>query len=456
MTDSRRGFLAALGAGTAGLALPAVAAASTGEQHASHATATSRRQASVATDYTTGVPYSDRKTFQDFATYGDDGPYTPSNYEERAVTSTIAHSGPQPIPGVPDEVQYTVVVSTTAATAYVDANREFVAGGENVSKIENHVDWPGDVARTQFPDDEDWVGGHRGRDSGDSLPNLRDDDTLVGAVFDVAFDFVTGAIPFVSEAFTVLDFVTDLADVYGDASQHTATFDYEQFRPESYVTTHRKFTLQLNRDDVAALSFSTTVDLLRKDDGDVTFQHELELDPDAFVSDVDGHPFEREIRTLVDEGVVSGYSDGTFRPERTLTRAEYAALLASAFDPNPATRPDFTDVGGHWAESAIRDVAGAGFFGGYPDGTFRPDETVSKLESIVALDSGLGYDGGDTSVVDDYYDDAADVPDWAREPVADVHEAWGGIENYPTSRSLDPLVGCTRAHAAKYVYEGTG
>jgi subtilisin family serine protease len=182
--------------------------------------------------------------------------------------------------------------------------------------------------------------------------------------------------------------------------------------------------------------------------------------------DIRDHPFQSEIRILAAEDTISGYDDGWFRPERSLTRAEFATMLAVALDLDPDDRPQFSDVDGHWARENIRTVAGAGFFGGYPDGTFRPDNSVSTVEALVALSSGLGYSGGDPAVLADAYDDAEAIPDWARQAIANVHAQWGGIERYERRQqdgrvvyvdtaALDPTDEATRAEAAYYVFQAS-
>ncbi len=86
-------------------------------------------------------------------------------------------------------------------------------------------------------------------------------------------------------------------------------------------------------------------------------------------------------------GYLRGYPDGTFRPEKEVTRAEVAVLLNKAFAPQAGGRTgkDFRDLAGHWAAGDIEELARAGILGGYPDGTFRPDRTMSRAEVAGAL-----------------------------------------------------------------------
>ncbi|MFZ5643046.1 MAG: S-layer homology domain-containing protein [Bacillota bacterium] len=94
------------------------------------------------------------------------------------------------------------------------------------------------------------------------------------------------------------------------------------------------------------------------------------------------------INYLVSKGIISGYSDGTFRPAEGITRAETAALLikAAGIEPASAGGPTFNDVNpGHWAYGVIEAAAAAGFVKGYPDGTFRPESLVTRSEIAVLI-----------------------------------------------------------------------
>ncbi|MDH7576592.1 MAG: S-layer homology domain-containing protein [Bacillota bacterium] len=86
-------------------------------------------------------------------------------------------------------------------------------------------------------------------------------------------------------------------------------------------------------------------------------------------------------------GYLQGYPDGTFRPEQNVTRAEVAVILNKAFKPRAGsgTPKLFRDVAGHWAAADIGELAGDGILGGYPDGTFRPQRTMSRAEVAGAM-----------------------------------------------------------------------
>ena len=107
-------------------------------------------------------------------------------------------------------------------------------------------------------------------------------------------------------------------------------------------------------------------------------------------SDIAGHWAEDWMEELYDVGLTSGYPDGTYRPQNQVTRAEMAVFLLRAkhgagYSPPAASGGAFSDVGGHWAEGWIEQLADEGITGGYPDGTYRPNNPVNRAEMAVFL-----------------------------------------------------------------------
>jgi len=103
-------------------------------------------------------------------------------------------------------------------------------------------------------------------------------------------------------------------------------------------------------------------------------------------SDVSGHWAEKYIEELYDQGITGGYPDGTYRPENLVTRAEMAIFLLKGIGATPPpsdSRHPFSDIGGHWAEAYIEELYDQGITGGYPDGTYRPgtDDTLRHLST---------------------------------------------------------------------------
>lgn len=97
----------------------------------------------------------------------------------------------------------------------------------------------------------------------------------------------------------------------------------------------------------------------------------------------------RHISTMENAGIVKGYPDGSFLPERPITRAEFAAI-ASRFDKlNEQANTMFSDISGHWAEKYIVSAANKGWIKGYKDGTFKPNQYITRAEAMAFINSVL-------------------------------------------------------------------
>jgi len=113
----------------------------------------------------------------------------------------------------------------------------------------------------------------------------------------------------------------------------------------------------------------------------------------AAPADVVDTDYEEAVETLMALGIVNGYPDGTYRPANVVTRAEMAKLLivALGYEELSGGAASFSDTAGHWAEGYIALATGLGIVQGYPDGTFKPDATVSFDEAVTMILRALGY-----------------------------------------------------------------
>lgn len=172
-------------------------------------------------------------------------------------------------------------------------------------------------------------------------------------------------------------------------------------------------------------------------------------------SDYWASPF---IQALAQRNIISGFPDGTFRPNQPVSRAEFAAMIQNAFNQDPVrqiTPEGFTDVSpGFWANSAIQEAYQTGFMSGYPGNLFLPNQQIRKVEAIVALTTGLGLQTSDNplGVVNTYYTDASAIPNYALNNVAAATEA-NLVVNYPNVNQLNPLDPLTRAEASAILYQ---
>ena len=98
-----------------------------------------------------------------------------------------------------------------------------------------------------------------------------------------------------------------------------------------------------------------------------------------------GQWFNHAVSTLSSMGIVKGHNDGTFAPNASITRAEFAAIAARFDDKNTDTSSKFTDIASHWAKNEIGIAANKGWINGYPDGTFRPNQYITRAEAMTLV-----------------------------------------------------------------------
>ncbi|MFM6814175.1 MAG: S-layer homology domain-containing protein, partial [Dolichospermum sp.] len=167
-------------------------------------------------------------------------------------------------------------------------------------------------------------------------------------------------------------------------------------------------------------------------------------------SDIQNHWSRAFIEALAARGILKGYPDGTFRPDNPVTRAEFAAIMAAVF--SPAVKREyagFVDVPDtHWGFKAIKKVYESGFLTGYPNKRFGIDENIFKGDVLVAMVNGLGIAaqvGLDlVSKLAEIYQDGALIPYYGINQIA-VATRVGWVVNYPQVKILNYKTAATRA-----------
>ena len=142
-----------------------------------------------------------------------------------------------------------------------------------------------------------------------------------------------------------------------------------------------------------------------------TIKEDDELRVGSLYPDVaSDHFFFGYIHDIRERGIMSGDANGLFHPERAMTRAEMAKVIAEAFISaerlsSDDVSPGFADVpAGHWASRYIAAIASTGLTSGYPDGTFRPDQPIARSEFAAFLARAIGLD-------DSVHRDAGEITD---------------------------------------------
>jgi parallel beta-helix repeat protein len=161
------------------------------------------------------------------------------------------------------------------------------------------------------------------------------------------------------------------------------------------------------------------------------------------------------IQELASRNIIKGFPDGSFRPNDPVTRAQFAALLSQAMNKSPIrSSATFADVAAnYWAATAIQKAYTTGFMSGYSATTFRPNENISRVQILVSLANGLGYTP--TKPIDATlrsYSDANTIPAYARNSVGAATEN-RMVVNYPNLKLLNPNQPATRAEVAAFIYQ---
>lgn len=167
----------------------------------------------------------------------------------------------------------------------------------------------------------------------------------------------------------------------------------------------------------------------------------------SVIGDTVGHWAEAVISQAVSAGVVSGYPDGTFKPDADVTRAEFAVMLINALNvPTPGTTLTFTDSSdiGAWAQAAVAQAVQAGILNGYSDGSFRPDAVITRAEMAVMAARALKLPAAVPSGPV-FADDQA-IPSWAKGAAAALKNA--EVIQGTGANVFKPAARTTRAEAA--------
>ncbi len=135
----------------------------------------------------------------------------------------------------------------------------------------------------------------------------------------------------------------------------------------------------------AALLFTMVTAVSAAEGDTVTL---TDINPDTAVG--------KAVNKLVSVGIINGYEDGTYRPDNTITRAEFAKVIATFLGLGEfasGAPSGFADVDStnHWAQKYIKLAVDKGIVLGYEDGTFRPDNPVKNSEAIKMVVCALGY-----------------------------------------------------------------
>ncbi len=165
-------------------------------------------------------------------------------------------------------------------------------------------------------------------------------------------------------------------------------------------------------------------------------------------SDTKGHWAESYINAGVSAGYIGGYSDGTFKPDKAVTRAEFAKMINLAIGISNTTTISFSDVSSSsWYYSDVRKAVSAGYITGYEDSTFRADNNIVRQEAAVIIARIITNPTVSKTIATG---DKSSIASWALSAVNKVYAKGymtGDANNY-----YRPTGSLTRAEAAKIIY----
>jgi hypothetical protein len=163
------------------------------------------------------------------------------------------------------------------------------------------------------------------------------------------------------------------------------------------------------------------------------------------------YPF---IKALQKQEIIVMTPGQKFNPEGTITRAEYAELIANSFDIEEQREAiQFKDISTDSAQKISRAVK-QNFLSGYPDQTFHPNQPITRAHVLLSLVNGLGLTStANPEEVLVIYKDQNDIPDYAKSAIATATEK-GLVVIQPQNRQLNPRQSATRAEVAAMIYQG--
>ena len=169
--------------------------------------------------------------------------------------------------------------------------------------------------------------------------------------------------------------------------------------------------------------------------------------PKIVLTDITGHWAKSAITEMVRRGVIGGYPDGTFKPNNNITRAEFAVFLVRAFNLELQQEKVFTDTAGHWAEKDIATAEYHEIVSGYDLDHFGPNDMITREQM-----ASMAVRAKNLSVVSKRltFADTEDISDWAEGAVATAVK-YGIVNGYPDN-TVRPKKNATRAEAIAVIF----
>ncbi len=164
-------------------------------------------------------------------------------------------------------------------------------------------------------------------------------------------------------------------------------------------------------------------------------------------TDIQGHWAETFIMKMAEANAVGGYADDTFRPDRPITRAEFATIWVRVLGLSDKKGKTFADTVNHWSEQAVSTAYAHGIVSGYDDRTFAPDEFITREQMAVMIVNALRSESVPART---NFADQSEISPWAKDAVITATES-GILNGYPDN-TMRPRLHATRAEAVSTIW----
>ncbi len=145
--------------------------------------------------------------------------------------------------------------------------------------------------------------------------------------------------------------------------------------------------------------------------------------------DISNHWAKDQINKMISTGVITGYADGSFRPDNSITRAEFMAIINRAYNFTNEADVSYKDVSnGAWYTKTLKQAKAAGYINGYDDGTMKPDNLITRQEAAVVITKVANIAANVTSFKN--FSDASSLPEWSKKAVKATYDN-GIMSGYP-------------------------
>ena len=186
-------------------------------------------------------------------------------------------------------------------------------------------------------------------------------------------------------------------------------------------------------------------DIVIKTDGNTATINGNNVDTSGMPSDITGHWAESQIKDFINKGYINGYPDGTFKPNNSITRAEFVTIFNKVFGLTQTSDKTFNDTLNHWAKNEIDIAVTNGVCQGTSDTTFEPNAPITREQAAKMIANYKKISDMHHNKINGY-NDGSQTANWAINEVEAILEA-GYMNGYSDTNTFKPKNNITRAEA---------